>query len=221
MNVYLKESQGQACVAVIWMHGLGSNAQDMMGLVNQLAPSEGIRHVFLDAPSRPVTLNRGMVMPAWYDIFGLKSSSQEDQQGLAESERLVQQVIDQQLADGFLPQQIILAGFSQGGAMALYVALRQPKPLAGILALSAYLPLSHQVLSQPLQSLPIFLGVGRFDAVVLPAWSQQVYDALTQRGFDDMVWREYAMEHSICSEEVHDLSLWLSQRTEACRRDPR
>lgn len=115
MNVFIKESQAQTQACVIWMHGLGADASDMMGLVDQLTIADvAIRHVFINAPQRPVTLNGGMVMPAWYDIIGVKLIDREDKEGIEQSELLIRKVIDEQLNDGFSYNQIFLAGFSQG-----------------------------------------------------------------------------------------------------------
>ena len=211
LNVYIKEPQQPAKVCVIWMHGLGADANDMMGVANQLHMVEPVRHVFLDAPVRPVTLNNRMPMRAWYDIVGIKLTDREDQEGLMQSESLIHQTIEQQLVAGFRSEQIFLAGFSQGGAMALFTGLRSVQPLAGIISLSAYLPLSSAC--EPVRaktSTPIFMAGGRFDTIVLPAWTKQSLNWCQSRDFQHIAWHEYLMEHSICAEEIRDLAAWIT-----------
>ncbi len=213
MSVYLKNPQDKAQACVIWLHGLGADASDMMGLADQLMINDvAIRHVFIDAPSRPVTLNGGMVMPAWYDIIGMKLLDREDKEGIAQSEQTIRQVMDSQLSDGFVSSQIYLAGFSQGGAMALYTALHTANRLGGVIALSAYLPLAAH--NKPIldKSTPFFMGSGQFDPLVLPDWTKQSKDWLLEKGYENIYAQQYPMEHSICFEEIKELSLWLSKQ---------
>lgn len=213
MSVYLKNPQDKAQACVIWLHGLGADASDMMGLADQLMINDvAIRHVFIDAPSRPVTLNGGMVMPAWYDIIGMKLLDREDKEGIAQSEQTIRQVMDSQLNDGFVSSQIYLAGFSQGGAMALYTALHTANRLGGVIALSAYLPLAAH--NKPIldKSTPFFMGSGQFDPLVLPDWTKQSKDWLLEKGYENIYAQQYPMEHSICFEEIKELSLWLSKQ---------
>ena len=209
MNVYIKEPQQPAQACVIWMHGLGADAQDMAGLAEQLSVSAPIRHVFIDAPVRPVTLNNHMPMRAWYDIVGMKLTDREDREGILQSEGLIRQVIDAQMASGFASEQIFLAGFSQGGAMALFTGLQLTIPIAGIIALSAYLPLASECKIAIDPKTPIFAACGRHDPMVLPAWTQLAFDGLRQRGFQQIKFHEYAMAHAICADEITDLSQWL------------
>jgi phospholipase/carboxylesterase len=214
LSVSIKDPQQQAKACVIWMHGMGANASDMKGLAEQLPVNDlALRHVFLDAPTRPVTLNGGMVMPAWYDILGLELSHREDKQGILQSALLIRQAISTQLAAGFSSQQIVLAGFSQGGAMALHTALHYPGQLAGVIALSAYLPLSQD--TQPVldKKTPFFVGFGQFDTLVLPHWTQHSIDWLMAQGYQSISNHRYPMEHSICWEEMKDLSAWLRQHS--------
>lgn len=213
MNVNIKDPQQQAQACVIWMHGLGADGNNMAGVANQLGMTTPVRHVFIDAPVRPVTLNNHMPMRAWYDIVGMKLTDREDRDGLMRSEGMIHQIIENQLTDGFKPNQIFLAGFSQGGAMALFTGLRSTAPLAGIITLSGYLPLSSEC--DPVivnNTTPIFIAGGRFDPIVLPAWTKQSFDWVQSRGFEQVAWHEYPMEHSICAEEIHDLSHWLTAR---------
>lgn len=210
LNVYLKEPQQQAQACVIWLHGLGSNARDMSGVAEQLPASLPLRHVFLDAPVRSVTLNNNMSMQAWYDIVGVKLTDREDREGIAESEALIRKVIDNQLRDGFKHEQIYLAGFSQGSAMALITGLRTSAPLGGIMALSGYLPLASECQPALNFNTPILIAAGLFDPVVWPAWTKASFDWLQSHGFTQLTWHDYPMDHSICSEEINDLARWLT-----------
>lgn len=210
LNVYVKEPQQQAQACVIWMHGLGADAQDMAGLAAQLPVTVAVRHVFIDAPVRPVTLNNNMPMRAWYDIVGLKLTDREDREGILQSEEGIRRVIDDQLNAGFGSEQIFLAGFSQGGAMALYTGLHTSMPIGGIIALSAYLPLADSCKVVLDSRTPIFAAGGEYDPIVLPAWTRQSIDSLRLKGFQKITWHQYPMEHSICMEEVNDLASWLT-----------
>ena len=220
MNVYVKEPQQKAQACVIWMHGLGADAKDMAGLAEQLPVTVAIRHVFIDAPVRAVTLNNYMPMRAWYDIVGMKLTDREDREGVLQSEGIIRQVIDSQLADGFVSGQIFLAGFSQGGAMALFTGLHMPISIAGIVALSAYLPLASLCTFVLDKNTPIFAAGGLYDPLVLPAWTKQSIDGLRDKGFQQIAWHEYPMEHTICADEIRDLASWLnSQVTAIIHRD--
>ena len=210
MNVYVKDPQQQAQACVIWMHGLGADAQDMAGLAAQLPLSVAIRHVFIDAPVRPVTMNNHMPMRAWYDILGTALTDREDSEGIKRSEEIIRQVIDAQIAEGFASEQIFLAGFSQGGAMALYAGLHLSMPLAGIIALSAYLPLASACNIGLDQSTPIFVAGGLSDPLVLPAWTRQCVELLRSNGFQHIDCHEYPMQHTICVEEIKDIARWLT-----------
>ena len=212
LNVYVKDPQQEATACVIWMHGLGADAQDMAGLASQLPVTVAIRHVFMDAPVRPVTLNNGMPMRAWYDILGMALTDREDLEGIKQSEDLIRQVIDAQVTEGFRTEQIFLAGFSQGGAMALYTGLHTSLPLGGIIALSAYLPLAAACNATIAPHTPMFLAGGLYDPIVLPQWTKQSLEFLRQKDFKDITWHEYPMEHNICAEEVRDLGLWLTKQ---------
>lgn len=212
MNVFINESEEQAQACVIWMHGLGADASDMMGLADQLTVTN-IRHVFINAPMRPVTLNGGAVMPAWYDIAGVKLIDREDKEGIEQSELLIRKVMDEQLNAGFTYNQIFLAGFSQGGAMALHTALHTTSQLGGVIALSAYLPLATHTRSNLNKSTPFFIGAGQFDPLVLPQWTELSKDWLLNKGYINISYHKYPMEHSVCYEEINDLDFWLKQVT--------
>lgn len=211
----MKEPQQQAQACMIWMHGLGASASDMINLSDQLMTKNlAIRHVFIDAPTRPVTLNGGMIMPAWYDIYGMELLDRDDKEGIEQSAVLIRNVIEAQLLDGFIPSQIFLAGFSQGGAMAIHTALNMKARLGGVIALSAYLPLAVHTVPELDKSTPFFLGAGHFDPLVLPIWTQQSKDWLLANGYKQLAFHSYPMEHSVCFEEIKDLSHWLGQQVE-------
>lgn len=212
MGIYLKEPDQPAQACVIWMHGLGADAQNMMGVVDVLPPTVPVRHVFVDAPVRPVTLNNNMPMRAWYNIVGLKLTDREDRDGILQSEKMIHDVIASQLADGFTSKQIYLAGFSQGGAMALFVGLRAKAPLGGIITLSAYLPLVSECTNVHISTTPVFMAMGEHDPIVLPSWTRQSYDWLLSQDFKQVSWKQYPMEHMICIEEIRDLSRWLGDQ---------
>lgn len=215
MSVYVKDSQQPAQACVIWMHGLGADASDMAGLAEQLMlPQKAVRHVFMDAPKRPVTINGGMVMPAWYDIVGTELVDRIDIQGIEDSKSMIRGVLEAQIQEGMRYEQIFLAGFSQGGAMALQTALSTPHRLGGVVALSAYLPLGEH---SPLlldKKTPFFFGSGQFDPLVLPVWTAQSRHFIASKGYEQISVHQYPMEHSICYEEIVDLSHWLDKHIE-------
>ena len=210
LNVYLKEPQQKAQACIIWLHGLGADAKDMSSLAEQMPLTAPVRHVFIDAPVRTVTLNNNMSMRAWYDIIGVKLTDREDREGIAQSEAMIRKVIENQRLDGFKYNQIFLAGFSQGSAMALITGLRTTAPLGGIIALSGYLPLAAECEPVLDNSTPIFIAAGLFDPVVWLAWTKASFTWLQSRGFTQLTWMEYSMEHTICNEEINDLARWLT-----------
>lgn len=211
LSIHIKDPAQQAQGCVIWMHGLGADAADMMGVANELRSSPPLRHVFLDAPVRPVTLNNRMPMRAWYDILGMKLTDREDREGILQSQETIADVLKTQQAEGFTSDKIFLAGFSQGAAMALFTGLSNPDPLAGVIALSGYLPLAAEIRISHFQKMPIFIGSGDYDPIVLPAWTELSIEHLRQRGFEDVSRYRYPMEHSICLEEIRDLEQWINR----------
>jgi len=209
VNAVVIESKQKAEACVIWMHGLGASADDMAGLARQLPLKVPMRHVALNAPIRPVTLNQHMPMPAWYDIVGMKLTDREDRTGILESEQIILKAIEQQVADGFTHKQIFLAGFSQGGAMALFTSLHAMPTLGGVIALSAYLPLASTCEVKLNSKTPVFIGSGRFDPMVLPSWTAQSVTWLKNKCFEHITVHDYPMEHSVCIEEIRDIAVWL------------
>lgn len=210
--MYINEPLEKAQAVVIWLHGLGSDYQDMQGLSLAFTNPEPIRHVYLQAPSRPVTINGGMMMPAWYDIQDSSLNDREDLDGIAKSRQQVEQAIQSQLDEGFTSEQIYLAGFSQGAAIVLFSALGYTKRLGGVMALSGYIPKPDAIVCQQVKTLPLFLAVGRYDDVVLPQWTQMSFQFLKNQGYNEAILKEYNMAHAICADEVQDCSKWLSER---------
>jgi len=200
-------------VAVIWLHGLGADGNDFVPIVRELdlAGLPGIRFVFPHAKTMPVTINGGYVMRAWYDITGAELTRREDEGGLRASQRDVEALIAREKARGIPASRIILAGFSQGCAMTLQTGLRHPEKLAGMLCLSGYLPLAAVVANErsevSLQT-PIFMAHGRQDHVVPFIRAEQSRDALQALGYQ-VEWHAYQMQHSLCLEEVQDISKWI------------
>jgi phospholipase/carboxylesterase len=214
--VLLSPSTGTATASVIWLHGLGADGHDFVPIVPDLRlPSTlAVRFVFPHAPVRAVSLNHGMAMRAWYDIKVLSIDSAEDAEGIAESAARVDRYLQRERALGIAPDRIVIAGFSQGGAMALHSGLRCEQPLAGILALSAYLPLRQRLAMEAGEAnhrTPILMCHGRQDPVVAVQYGMLSRDALLQQGYD-VQWKEYAMQHEVCAQEIADIAAWLGQR---------
>ena len=195
--------------AVIWLHGLGADGHDFEPIVPELQLRKAVRFVFPHAPIRPVTINQGMRMRAWYDItqFG---GGREDDAGLRASQKLAEELIR---AQGLPAKRIVLAGFSQGGAIVLQTALRYPESLAGVMALSSYLPLAETVegeRSQANRELPIFMAHGRYDDLIAIERARQSRDRLAELGYA-IEWHEYPMPHSVCAAEIADISAYLAK----------
>jgi phospholipase/carboxylesterase len=210
--------------AIIWMHGLGADANDFVPLVPELDLRDkagvpmAIRFVFPNAPVIPVTINNGMSMRAWYDILnlniggsGANALPREDEKGLRASQAMVDALIDAQVAKGIPHSRILLAGFSQGGAMTLMTGLRQPSRLAGLIVLSGYLPLAAQISAErhaANHDVPIFMAHGAYDPVINIERALQSRDALIKHGYQ-VDWHSYPMQHSLCAEEVVDIGAFL------------
>ena len=202
-----------ATASIIWLHGLGADGHDFESVVPALSlpPYLGLRFIFPHAPHRPVTINNGYVMRAWYDIFDVSFSSREDADGIRESGRALERLIEREAGRGIAVKRIILAGFSQGGAVALYTGLRYPQPLAGIMALSTYLPLLGE---QELKTYsvnrdtPVIMTHGIEDTVIPCSFALQSKRLMENAGFH-IEWHSYPMGHSLCPEEIGDISSWL------------
>ena len=209
------ETAPNPTAAVIWLHGLGADGNDFAGLVPELDLSgcPAIRFIFPHAPSLPVTINGGYVMPAWYDIRGSDLLSRQDATGIRASEQAIQAFLDNEIARGIAPALVVLAGFSQGCAMALHTGLRYPQKLAGIMALSGYLPLAETLAAERAEAnanTPIFMAHGNQDPVVIPARGEATRDLLTGLGYA-VQWRSYPMPHSVHPREIADISAFLTQ----------
>lgn len=209
--MYIKEPSEKAQAVVIWLHGLGSNYQDMQSLSTGLILQEPIKHVYLQAPLRPVTINGGMMMPAWYDIKGQSMLSREDLEGILESQQTLEKAIAQQLSEGFHSEQIYLAGFSQGAAVVLFTGVSYEKRLGGVACLSGYLPCKEHLELKQAETLPVFFGVGVHDDVVIPQWTQAAFQFFKDHHYRELILREYDMTHAVCLDELQDLAKWLSE----------
>jgi phospholipase/carboxylesterase len=198
---------------VIWLHGLGADGHDFESIVPELVrPGErALRFVFPHAPIRPVTLNGGFAMRAWYDIIALDRRGPEDEKGIRASQATIDDLIRRENARGIATERIVLAGFSQGGAMAVFAAVRYPERLAGIMGLSCYLVLAASLLGErgtANQATPVFLAHGTQDPVVIPALGQDARTQLAAAGYA-VEWHTYSMPHSVCPQEVADIAAWL------------
>jgi phospholipase/carboxylesterase len=198
--------------AVIWLHGLGADGHDFEPIVPELGlpASKPVRFIFPNAPQRPVTINMGMRMRAWYDILQM-GGGPEDEAGIRESQGLLEKLIAAQQQKGIPARKIVLAGFSQGGAIVLQTALRHAERLAGVMALSTYLPLQGKLdkeRSAMNSDLPIFMAHGSYDPMIPTVRAMQSRDALQALGYP-VEWREYPMPHSVCPEEIADIAAFL------------
>ena len=201
---------------LIVLHGLGADGNDFVPFVQELdlAAIGDVRFVFPHAPTRPVTINGGHRMRAWYDILGTQLERREDEAGLRESQAMVDALIEAEKARGIPASRIVLAGFSQGCAMTLMTGLRHGERLGGLVCLSGYLPLAAKAGAErhaANASTPIFFAHGTHDGVIPIALARASRDALLQMGHE-VEWHEYAMQHSVCAEEIGDLGRWLRER---------
>ena len=198
--------------AVIWLHGLGANGNDFAPIIPQLnLPAElSIRFIFPHAPVRPISINQGMQMPGWYDISSMSIVDTEDEVGINESSQAIRSLCQKQESLGIASERIILAGFSQGGAIALHCGLNYPTALGGIMALSTYLPQCCVLDNAINQDIDIFMAHGLQDDVVAPQYGKSSRQRLEKSGYK-INWHEYAMPHSVCVEEIHDIQNWLIQ----------
>lgn len=202
--------------SVIWLHGLGADGHDFVPIVPELKlpHSLPLRFIFPHAPIRPVTLNNGFPMRAWFDIYSMNINQRIDEEGITASVKSVHDLIEHEKSLGISTENIVLAGFSQGSVIALQTGLNYPEPLAGVIALSGFLPNAEQIitgLSTSRKSLPIFIAHGSQDTVVPCMLGKITADVLMQAGYS-VTWREYAIAHTVCAEEVDDIAQWLVNR---------
>lgn len=200
--------------SVIWLHGLGADGHDFEPVVPMLGLPEGaaVRFVFPHAPVRPVTLNGGMPMRAWYDIVSISDSRDQDERGIRDSARQVEALVRREAERGIPPGRQVLAGFSQGGALAMHVALRYPERLAGLVALSSYLLFADRLpaeASEANRELPVFVGHGTQDPVVAHGFGQRSAERLESLGYP-VTWRSYPMPHAVLPQELIDIGRFLA-----------
>lgn len=201
--------------SIIWLHGLGADGHDFEPIVPELEwpGSPAVRFVFPHAPFRPVTLNGGATMRAWYDIAIGARGLDQNEAHIRESERYLNGLIEAEVARGVAPARIVLAGFSQGAAMALHTGLRYPQPLAGIMALSMPIPLAGKIPSEwngGNAAVPVFLAHGSADPIVPFSLGEHARQLLGQLGMK-VEWHSYPMAHSVCAQEILDIRAWLSK----------
>lgn len=217
LSVITRETAPNPTLSVIWLHGLGADGNDFVPIIRELGlPADAaVRFIFPNAPAMPVTINGGYVMPAWYDILSLDGDQREvDVAGICASRDAIRQLIAAENARGVPCSRIVLAGFSQGGAIAWLTGLTHAEPLAGILALSTYLPtpeLLRDELNSACLSVPMFAAHGRHDDVVPPAMGRAATGVVESLG-GQVVWKDYAMAHAVCLDEISDIGDWLSAR---------
>jgi phospholipase/carboxylesterase len=201
--------------AVVWMHGLGADGHDFEPIVPELRlpATMRIRFVFPHAPLRPVTINQGHVMRAWYDVRALAGVRREDEAGVRQSARQIEALLARERQRGIAPGRLVVAGFSQGGAMALHVGLRYADRLAGLLALSCYLPLSNTLPTEAApanRDVPIFWAHGLHDPMIPQAMAEQGRAQLAELGYQ-IDWHQYPIPHSVSAEEIADVARWLER----------
>ena len=206
--------------SVVWLHGLGADGHDFEPIVPELRipDAPGLRFVFPHAPVQPVTLNGGMAMRAWYDIYSLERNGPVDEAGITQSMEVLRALVEREIERGIPAEKIVVAGFSQGGAIASQFALQYEKPLAGLMALSTYMPMGNKIASkvadndnaQP-RSLPIFMAHGQFDPVLPFEAGKTARDTMLELGYR-VEWKDYPMPHAVCTDEIADISAWLNQR---------
>ncbi len=206
---------GNPQLTIIWMHGLGADGHDFAPIVPQLESqlNAPVKFIFPHAPVRPVTLNGGMSMPAWYDIKSIGTARDVSMDDMEESRKQIEAFIDAERSAGMRADQILLVGFSQGGAVAYHTGLRYPAPLAGIIALSGYIPVPSDdgsAYPEVNKSMPILVGHGTWDQVVPPVLADQAIEHLKEQGFS-CSYKKYGMEHSVCPEEIDDIAAFINQ----------
>ena len=212
--IQIEWGNGEPRFCVIWLHGLGADGHDFEPIVDELGlpVSLPIRFIFPHAPMRSVTINNGFVMRAWYDVKALDIASRADEVGIRQSQQYLEGLIEEQIAAGIDSRKIVLAGFSQGGAVILQTGLRYSKPVAGLMALSTYLPLEESLGDEKTAEnteVPIFLAHGDSDPVVAPELAYRSRNKLEQQGYT-VEWHEYtALQHGVNRDELRDIHQWL------------
>jgi phospholipase/carboxylesterase len=198
--------------SIIWMHGLGADGNDFAPLADEIDLPLGVRYIFPHAPPMPVSINGGYVMRAWYDISDA-AIRREDEAGVRASQRSVEALLAREKARGIAANRIVLAGFSQGGAIALHTGLRHAERLAGVMALSTYVPLADKLAAEANpanRTVPIFMAHGTHDPMIAVTRAKESRDLLLQQGYAPE-WKEYPMEHSVCPQEIGDIAAWLKR----------
>ncbi len=212
---HIIEPTRPATACVIWLHGLGADCFDFVPVVEMLGlpANHGVRFIFPQAPTRPVTINGGLPMPCWYDILGMSPARAINHEHMQSAADGVKDLVEAQLADGIELNRIVLAGFSQGGAVVLHAAAQNQWPLAGVMALSTYGPTLDTLLEDNNNppALDIFFAHGRHDDMVRPAMGREAFDRLQAVGHR-VSWHEYAMAHEVCPAEINDIRLWINQQ---------
>ncbi len=198
--------------SIIWLHGLGADGHDFEPIVPELRLPAGVplRFVFPHAPVQPVTINGGMAMRSWYDILSFDSEGRADRDGVLKSSAILEGLIAREIERGIAADKIVLAGFSQGGAVAIHTALQTEHNIAGLMALSTYMALpedAENAVSR--KDLPIFMAHGSVDPVLQMAWGRSSADKLIESGYE-VEWHEYPMAHAVCPQEIADIGVWLS-----------
>jgi phospholipase/carboxylesterase len=213
-SIELIHGEGTPTHAIIWLHGLGASADDFPPIVPELGLSDDrvIRFIFPQAPNRPITINGGMRMPGWYDIKGASIDDKQDAVGMSESREMLDQIIEGQIESGIGSENIILAGFSQGGAVTYFTGVRSKRKLAGLLTLSTYLPFDKDTKSE--QSgvnidTPIFASHGTNDAMVPLSMGKHSVDVLNQLGYS-VTWKTYPMEHQVVMPQIKEIGRWIN-----------
>lgn len=216
LDAVILPPQSAHVASVIWLHGLGADGHDFEPIVPalDLGRDHGIKFIFPHAPLRPITINGGMVMRGWYDVRAPDLTRQEDEAGIEESNDIMERYIEKEIDSGIPSERILLAGFSQGGAVALYCGLRYPKPLAGILALSTYLPLQQRLskeMSDANKKTPIFMAHGSVDPLIPLHQGETANRQLRDAGYE-IEWHTYPIPHAVSPDEISDIGVWIADR---------
>ena len=199
--------------SIVWLHGLGADGHDFEPMVPELGLPFPVRYVFPHAPVRTVTINNGMAMRAWYDIYSFEGGGPVDEAGMRDSQQSVEDLLERERQRGISPDRTVLAGFSQGGAIALKTGLAYPQKLAGIMGLSCYLPLQkgfEKSCSQQNRNTPVLLAHGSMDPVLPQALGENARDFLIRQGYS-VEWRSYLVAHGVCPAEIKDIGRWLTR----------